>query len=113
MSKGRPSLYIADLSQCRPASALSKAPRRGHWQPIPYETDEVSGTMLVAGEGCQAPPVALPLGVKGWHAVHLGVWTHWVDSMIKVKLTRDPCFTPISTSASFQGATTEEAIMGM
>ena len=91
-------VYVSDLTRCTPSAALSDGPRKGHWQAVPYEAEGVSGTMLLAGVECNAPTLRLPLALPGWHAVHLGIWTHWVKSIIKVKLTRDPCFTPVVTS---------------
>ncbi|MSP11996.1 MAG: hypothetical protein EXR62_03445 [Chloroflexi bacterium] len=98
MPHDRPATFISDLSQCTPASALvTDQPRKGHWQVIPYEAEGVSGKMLVAGVECNAPTLNLPLNLQGWYAIHLGTWTHWVDSMVKVKLTSDACFTPVAT----------------
>ena len=53
--------------------------------------------MLVAGVECNAPTLTLPLKVQGWHAIHLGTWTNWVERTVKVKLTDDPCFTHVTT----------------
>ena len=96
-AQGRP-IYLSDLTRCEPGAAISDGPRKGHWQAVSYEAEGVSGHMLVAGVECDAPTLTLPLGVQGWHAIYLGAWTHWVDSAVKLKLTRDPCFTPIATS---------------
>jgi hypothetical protein len=98
MSAEHQAIYLSDLARCEPSTALSDGPKKGHWQTVSYEAEGVSGTMLIAGVECNAPTLTLPLGVEGWHAVHVGVWTHWADSMVKLKLTRDPCFTPIATS---------------
>ncbi|MBI3941885.1 MAG: family 10 glycosylhydrolase [Chloroflexi bacterium] len=97
MTNGTDTVYISDLSNCQPQEALSETPKKGHWQVIPYEAEGVSGKMLVAGQECGAPAVTIPLGVQGWYAIHLGIWTHWMNSMVKVKLTKDACFTVIST----------------
>ena len=98
MSSKRPAIFLSDLTGCRPGSALSDGPRKGHWQTVSYEAEGVSGTMLVAGVECGAPTLTLPLGAPGWHAVYVGIWTHWVDSLVKLKLSRDPCFTPVVSS---------------
>ena len=89
MSGERQTIYISDLAQCRPSTALSDRPKKGHWRTATYEAEGVSGTMLVAGFDCHAPTITLPLGVRGWHAVHLGIWTHRVMTTIKVRLSRD------------------------
>ncbi len=98
MNTERPAIYISDLNRSRPSAALSPTPRQNHWQTIPYEAEGVSGTMLVADSECTAPTLELPLDVKGWHAIHLGVWTDWEDSALRVKLSGAPCFTPVFTS---------------
>src|SRR3990172_2860822 len=68
MVVSRPCTYVTDLTNCLPQSAVVRAPRQSHWQAIPYEAEGVSGTLLVADANCQAPPLTIPLGVRGWHA---------------------------------------------
>ena len=53
--------------------------------------------MLVADSECSAPTLVLPLHAQGWHAIHLGVWTDWEDSVVRVKLSGAPCYTPVFT----------------
>ena len=98
MTTERPAIYISDLSRSRPSAALSPTPRQSRWQTIPYEAEGVSGTMLVADSECSAPTLTLPLDVQGWHAIHLGVWTDWEDSTLRVKLSGAPCYTPVFTA---------------
>ena len=94
-------LYISDLSRCMPASALADRHSPNHWTLISYSSDEVSGVMIGAGSMANAPQVSLPLNVSGWHSIHVGLWNpnHDYDgpTLIKMKLTGDPCFQPIST----------------
>ena len=98
MAEERPAIYISDLSGCLPAAALSSTPRQNHWQTVSYEAEGLSGTMLLADSQCTAPALTLPLDLQGWHAIHLGVWTDWTDSSIRVKLSDDPSFTPAITA---------------
>ena len=97
MAEERSAIYISDLSGCLPGAALSPTPRQNRWQTIPYEAEGMSGTMLVADAECSAPALTLALDAQGWHAIHLGVWTDWTDSSIRVRLSGDPCFTPVIT----------------
>ena len=93
-------IHLSDLSRCLPASALSKTSKKGHWTLISYEAGAVNGVMIGAGSMAEAPDVTLPLGVTGWHAVYLGFWNphhdYDGDTTLKVKLTGDVCFQPIS-----------------
>ncbi len=93
-------IFVSDLSRCQPSTALSKVNKKQHWTLIPYVTDKVSGTMIGAGSMADAPDVTVPLGVSGWHAVYVGYWNanhdYDGDMTIKLKLTDDPCFRPIS-----------------
>ncbi len=93
-------IFVNDLSRCQPSTALSKVNKKQHWTLIPYVTDKVSGTMIGAGSMADAPDVTIPLGVSGWHAVYVGYWNanhdYDGDMTIKLKLTDDPCFRPIS-----------------
>ena len=51
----------------------------------------------MAGPETAAPPVTLALGVQGWHAVFLGVYSdQWGGpDCVRVKLTGDPLFVPV------------------
>ena len=100
-------IFVSDLSRCQPSTALSKVNKKQHWTLIPYVTDKVSGTMIGAGSMADAPDVTIPLGVSGWHAVYVGFWNAHHDydggTTIKLKLTDDPCFRPIS-DGTYSGA---------
>ncbi|MDO8685114.1 MAG: hypothetical protein Q7J78_00415, partial [Clostridiales bacterium] len=89
-------IYLSDMSRCQPDSALAEKLEKGHCMLIPYETDEVSGTMIVAQSFIKAPDVVLPLNVSGWHAIYVGYWNpHYIydnGTIVKVKLSDDPCF---------------------
>ena len=82
-------LYLTDLDRCKPADALSPKPRQGHWRTLPYQTDALSGVMLMAGPETAAAEVTYPLRASGWHAVSIGVWgdhvtpgtTRWYGDM--------------------------------
>ena len=67
-------IYLTDMDRCQPASALSSEPKPGLWRTLAYETDAMSGVMLMAGAETDAPEVTYPLGVSGWHAVSIGVY---------------------------------------
>lgn len=51
--------------------ALSDRQISDKWQVVPYETDSVSGNMLLAGECAQPPEIELKLGVKGFYRISL------------------------------------------
>jgi hypothetical protein len=103
MADERQAIYISDLTGCLPAAALSPTPRQNCWQTIAYEAEGLAGTMLVADSNCSAPALTLPLDVQGWHAIHLGVWTDWTDSSIRVKLSDAPTFMPVITDRPSPG----------
>jgi len=92
---------LTDMSQCLPAEALSPEARRGHWQLVSYETDEVSGTMVLARTETGAPEIKLPLNAQGWHAIYLGfMGATWAGRpLLRVKLSGDPCFVRLETEA--------------
>lgn len=99
-------VFVSDLSHAQPSTALSKVNKKHHWTLIPYVSDKVTGTMIGAGSMAEAPDVTIPLGVSGWHAVYAGFWNAHFDydggSTIKLRLTGDPCFRPIS-DATYSG----------
>ncbi|HJN17990.1 MAG TPA: family 10 glycosylhydrolase [Armatimonadota bacterium] len=94
--EGTPVRFISDMSQCRPAKALSEDARQGRWRLLPYETDEVSGTMIGAASFIDAPDVTLPVDADGWHAVYIGYWNPYYaydgGTVVKVRLSDAPCF---------------------
>ena len=89
-------VYLADLSICEPASALTRKPRRHRWRLLDYETETLKGTMLVAGQNTQAPEIALPLNTSGWHAVWIGVRAVYGPTRLQVRLTSDSTFSMIT-----------------
>ena len=82
-------LYLTDLDICHPATALSPRPRPRHWRTLRYETETLSGVMLVAGPETAAPEITYPLRVSGWRTISIAVWgdhitpgtTRWYGEM--------------------------------
>ena len=104
MSEAGPSesgeaIYLTDLGRCRPASALSRKPRRNRWRLLDYQTDRLKGTMLVAGQNTAAPPVTCPLDRKGWHAIYFGIRSYGYNednTRLLVRLKTDSAYSLIS-----------------
>ena len=92
-------IHITDMGRCTPKSALSPTVKKHCWLLLDYEAEGFAGTMLGADELTDAPEVTLPLGVTGWHEIHVGFWNpnlHYVrGTVIKLKLTGDACFSRI------------------
>jgi hypothetical protein len=64
------------MTQCEPNGALSLTMKKRHWKVIPYElSGGPSGKMIWASPETQAPIMKLNLGVKGWHAIYVGVFS--------------------------------------
>ena len=89
-------MYLSDMSKCLPASAISEEQAKGKWRLLDYETGGPKGKMLVAGSYIDAPEVTLPLNVKGWYAIHVGLWNpifaYDGQAAIKFKLTGEAGF---------------------
>ena len=66
--------YVTDLGDCAPAEAMSYDPQHGRWRLIDYETNALTGTMLVGDPETHASPVTYPLRAEGLHAVSIGVY---------------------------------------
>lgn len=100
-------VIISDMSRCKPGSALSKEKKKNSWTLSSYKSDEINGVMLGAGSRAEAPDVTLPLDVSGWYAIHLGFWNpayaYDGDTIVKLKLTDDPCFRVIRDPATTSG----------
>lgn len=97
-------VLLTDMSRCQPGEALSSDARHGHWQLVPFETDEVSGTMVWARPETEAPEITLPLGVRGWHAIYLGFagWTWAGNPRLGVKLSGDPCMVQVESDTDLR-----------
>ena len=66
-------IFRTDLDRCEPSEALGADPQHRRWRAMAYATDDISGTMLLAGPNTAAPNVRYPLDARGWHAVSIGV----------------------------------------
>lgn len=98
-SESGEAIYLTDLGRCRPASVLSRKPRRNRWRLLDYQTDRLKGTMLVAGQNTAAPPVTCPLDRKGWHAIYFGIRSYGYNednTRLLVRLKTDSAFSLIS-----------------
>lgn len=98
LAAAAPPVYLSDLSACRPASALSRKPRRHRWRLLEYETEGFQGVMLVAGQNTQAPEVRYPVRQKGWHAISFGLRSYGGgedQTVLQVKLAGDEAFSMI------------------
>ena len=91
-------VYLTDLDRCRPASALSTRLRRGAWKMVEYETDDFSGTMLVALEESAAPDLTYTLNRSGWHRIYVGIYRKPFEQpkQVQVKLSGDPAYTIVT-----------------
>ena len=89
---------LADLSQAQPAAALLTGQRaKGKWKVLPFETATLKGSALSCYSSTGAPQVSVPLAVRGWHAIYVGVATvstgfKEAKSGLKVKLSDEAVF---------------------
>ena len=91
MGSGKP-IYISDLNNCTPSSAMSKKWELKKWKSLDFETAETSGTMLVSGQNTTPPEVTYKFKQKGWYAVYVALYSHRYYSRAQVKLKNDPVF---------------------
>lgn len=99
-SNGARPRVLTDLSTARPAEALSPTLRRGCWQTIGYAAGGREGTLLWAAAETAAPPVTIPLGAEGWHAVFLGLADPAsLGCLVEVKLSGDAATVPRAVTA--------------
>lgn len=93
-------VYVTDLDRCAPAAALADGPDRGRWRKLSYETDEISGVMLLAGPETAAPELTYPLAASGWHAVSIGAFGGHFESdttTVEARLSGDSTFSRLTT----------------
>lgn len=85
-------IYVSDLNNCSPASAMAKKWELKKWKTLEFETAETSGTMLVSGQNTTPPEVTYKFKQKGWYAVYVALYSHRYYSRAQVKLKNDPVF---------------------
>ncbi len=66
--------YLTSMDRSTPSSLLADDDTHRHWRVMDYRGPDLSGKALVAGVETEAPPITLPLDVRGWHAISIGVW---------------------------------------
>ena len=88
----RREILISDLSVCQPKSALANryAPRK--WKLLPYEHDEFSGVMLGAIGSRDAAPLTLPLNVKGWYEIYVGLYRTYEEIGVRLRLSSERAY---------------------
>ncbi len=87
------SIYLTDLDQCQPSSALTRKPKRHQWRMLDFEAERASGVMLVVGQNTSAPEIRYALNRKGWFAISIGLRSVYGDSKLQVRLSADKSFT--------------------
>lgn len=88
----RKTVVLTDMTRVQPASAISPAMSAHHWKAIPYELrGGTKGTLIWASQDTGAPPVRIRLGVRGWHAIFVGVYNGAEGSSLAwLRLSSDP-----------------------
>jgi hypothetical protein len=97
-SRSENAVLFSDFSKAEPASALTTGKReKGKWKVIPWATAEAKGTALSAYALTGPAPVRLPVNVRGWHAIYLGLATtsggfNIGGNGMKARLSDEPVF---------------------
>ena len=73
MTSPTQTIHLSDLSRCGPAAHLSRDRQRGKWRLVDFAADGIEGTMVFAVPGEGAPPIALPVDVRGFYRVYVGI----------------------------------------
>ena len=86
-----------DFSKTIPSAAISPEPRKGYWRVCEYTCGDIKGKLLHTDSKGDTPTLTLPLNLKGWHRVKIGVWgtdyhSTYAPSGNRVKLSGDACF---------------------
>lgn len=85
-------VYFSDFNRCQPQTSLSRESKRNHWRLLPYESDAVNGTMLIAGQNTAAPEIRIPIERRGWHAIYFGIRSAYGESRIEARLKSESIF---------------------
>lgn len=85
-------ILISDLSICEPRSALADRYAPGKWKRLPYEADGFRGVMLGALGKRPAAPLRLPLKLRGWHDIYVGLYRTYNPVQIRLRLSSDRAY---------------------
>lgn len=120
MSAPTAAIHLADLSRCEPADQLSRERRRGKWRLVDYAADGCEGTMVFAVPGEGAPPISLPIDVRGLYRVYVGINFSrypWGDRLhhlpwplygqVQLKLEGDPGYSRFAFEGGWEGELVE------
>ncbi|MSO21697.1 MAG: hypothetical protein EXQ58_00275 [Acidobacteria bacterium] len=94
----RAASYLTDLNKCQPMTGLSRQWKHKAWRLLEYATDSFRGTMLIATEESDAPPVTYSVNRQGWHEIYIGIFRKPFEEskQVQVKLTDDPAYTSLT-----------------
>ena len=111
MPRKQREVLLTDFSRAKPAHALSLEPAKGKWRLIPWHMDARSGrekplpqpfwnyrfakqrpervgNLLWGYPDKRLPPLSLPLNVRGWYAISVGILTPpWVSTRVLLRLS--------------------------
>lgn len=89
---------------CVPAAHISNTRDLTKWNAVPYETNDMTGSMLVSMSKGHPETVTLPLNLTGWYRIYvaLGTYSHWMEqpNYVALKLTDDQAVMHLSLSPS-------------
>ena len=97
--KNNEAIVISDMTTVIPKTALTfDVRRKRHWKVLEYETvDGLKGKCVASTPDTGAPNVTLPLNVKGWYAVYVGLggvgrFAFGQGNEVRLKLTNDVAY---------------------
>ena len=104
MEKRKENIFSDLGALCTPAANISSTRERFKWNAVPYETKDVTGSMLVSMFDGRPETVTLPLQLSGWYRIYvaLGTYSRWMDqpNYVGLKLTSDEAVMHLSLSPS-------------
>ena len=68
---------------------LSRHSLPDRWETVPYETDEISGSLLVASEMSEPAPVTVDPALRGWYKIYVCMTELSAGNHIDLRLTDD------------------------
>ncbi len=82
---------------CCPAASISKYRVKNKWCSYNYETNKISGTMLVSVSGSSAADVVISPKASGWYKIFVGLYGFYCrETEINMKLSDDLAFSSLS-----------------
>lgn len=71
LNETRSEFYISDFTNVNEKERISSYSSKTKWECVSYETNETTGTLLIASKESYPEPVTINPNLKGWYKIYV------------------------------------------